>query len=220
MHGSHWSLRAHAARPPPTADRTEPDQRERVCETFVRRAFQILPFARKDGRRHCFEKRSVILSHLKYEIERIRHDPHDELLKSSPFCSEPTTAVNLDAAAAAATASAAATTATAAEPTTAAEVDAATATATAENTAAAIQAQNQADEEAAAALAAEELRLRRRRLHAAAAMARLAQAAANDAVASAHAAAASAAQALVQFNEAQNAATGLTYMDSSRERLL
>ena len=95
MHGSHWSLRAHAARPPPTADRTEPDQRERVCETFVRRAFQILPFARKDGRRHCFEKRSVILSHLKYEIERIRHDPHDELLKSSPFCSEPAAPVSI-----------------------------------------------------------------------------------------------------------------------------
>ena len=95
MHGSHWSLRAHAARPPPTADRTEPDQRERVCETFVRRAFQILPFTRKDGRRHCFEKRSVILSHLKYEIERIRHDPHDELLKSSPFCSEPAAPVSI-----------------------------------------------------------------------------------------------------------------------------
>ena len=95
MHGSHWSLRAHAARPPPTADRTEPDQRERVCETFVRRAFQILPFARKDGRRHCFEKRTVIMSHLKYEIERIRHDPHDELLKSSPFCSEPPAAVSI-----------------------------------------------------------------------------------------------------------------------------
>ena len=37
------------------------------------RTFQILPFARKDGRRHCFEKRSVIMSHLKYEIERIGH---------------------------------------------------------------------------------------------------------------------------------------------------
>ena len=97
MHGSHWSLRPHAARPPPTADRTEPDQRERVCETllFVRRAFQILPFARKDGRRHCFEKRRVILSHLKYEIERIRHDPQDELLKSSPFCSKPAAPVSI-----------------------------------------------------------------------------------------------------------------------------
>jgi hypothetical protein len=50
---------------------------------------------RKDGRMHCFEKRSVIMSHLKYEIERIRHDPHDELLKSSPFCSEPAAAVSI-----------------------------------------------------------------------------------------------------------------------------
>ena len=84
----------------------------------------------------------------------------------------------------------------------------------------AIQAQNAADEEAAAALAAEELRLRRRRLHAAAAMARLAQSAANDAVAAAQAAAAAASQALVQFNEAQNAGAGLTYMGSPRKRLL
>ena len=35
------------------------------------------------------------MSHLKYEIERIRHDPHDELLKSSPFCSEPAAAVSI-----------------------------------------------------------------------------------------------------------------------------
>ena len=49
----------------------------------------------KDGRMHCFEKRSVIMSHLKYEIERIRHDPHDELLKTSPFCSEPAAAVSI-----------------------------------------------------------------------------------------------------------------------------
>ena len=53
------------------------------------------PLLRKDGRMHCFEKRSVIMSHLKYEIERIRHDPHDELLKSSPFCSEPAAAVSI-----------------------------------------------------------------------------------------------------------------------------
>ena len=44
---------------------------------------------------HCFEKRSVIMSHPKYEIERIRHDPHDELLKTSPFCSEPAAAVSI-----------------------------------------------------------------------------------------------------------------------------
>ena len=35
------------------------------------------------------------MSHLKYEIERIRHDQHDELLKSSPFCSEPAAAVSI-----------------------------------------------------------------------------------------------------------------------------
>ena len=28
VYGSHWSLGAHAARPPPTADRTEPDMRK------------------------------------------------------------------------------------------------------------------------------------------------------------------------------------------------
>ena len=59
------------------------------------KGFQILPSARKNGRMHCFEKRSVIMSHLKYEIEIIRHDPHDELLKSSPFCSEPAAAVSI-----------------------------------------------------------------------------------------------------------------------------
>ena len=53
------------------------------------------PLLRKDGRIHYFEKRSVIMSHLKYEIERIRHDPHDKLLKSSPFCSEPAAAVSI-----------------------------------------------------------------------------------------------------------------------------
>ena len=62
---------------------------------MFRRAFQILPFTRKDGRMHCFEKRSIIVSHLKYEIERIRHDPNDQLLKSSPFCSEPAAAVSI-----------------------------------------------------------------------------------------------------------------------------
>ena len=35
------------------------------------------------------------MSHLKYEIERIRHDPHDKLLKISPFCSEPAAAVSI-----------------------------------------------------------------------------------------------------------------------------
>ena len=63
--------------------------------SFCPQSCNFRPLLRKDGRSHYFEKRSVIMSHLKYEIERIRHDPHDKLLKSSPFCSEPAAAVSI-----------------------------------------------------------------------------------------------------------------------------
>ena len=85
-------------RPPPSLPESSPPlglEFHLFLVTSCPQSCNFRPLLRKDGRMHCFEKRSVIMSHLKYEIERIRHDPHDKLLKSSPFCSEPAAAVSI-----------------------------------------------------------------------------------------------------------------------------